>query len=468
MDKAKYSLENNDFSLWPKASDNENSTDAGWLLYSTRAQDEERISALLSSITGENLGVKWKPIRASTGNLRKKDLPAEEEKVMALHVECAVDRLQEVKDKLAQWYSSTSTSFPDGTKMRLVPTITSVTSMNNRTKFASCIARQAALNAGLASAVTREISTNLLLDRKDPTTSKSFRQVLMDIAPKDKPGTKLFHTINRQFKSDILVNFQFHPENASEANNLIAGLVPFLKDTGHAYQLKMISLEALQCQAKSKWNLETREADSETDAELANLLSEDNDLNFTNKPTLEKTKNPKEVMSDPVVTMEIPSFPAEHIPSMRNEEDSISTFHPGNTVNLADDSDSDDEDEDEYIIPSTKTNTTPVSILRTAKAQDADAISKISLSDSASRISSLETEFSSMNKTSRAELSKLQSQAIQQATAQTYQASLLSEIIDILRKANIEASPSNPNPSDEANHRPMVDAGDSSGVAGQG
>jgi len=46
--------------------------------------------------------------------------------------------------------------------------------MANKTKFASCIARQAALNAGLASENTREISTNLLLDRKDPSTNKTF------------------------------------------------------------------------------------------------------------------------------------------------------------------------------------------------------------------------------------------------------------------------------------------------------
>jgi len=165
IDKAKYSLENNDFSIWPKASDNENTTDAGWLLYSTRAQDEERISALLSSIIGENLGVKWKPIRVSSGITRRKDQPADQEKIKALHVECLVDRLQEVKDKLSRWYSSTSTNFPDGTKMRLVPTINSLTSMNNRTKFASCIARQAALNAGLASAI---LPTYYLIERTHP------------------------------------------------------------------------------------------------------------------------------------------------------------------------------------------------------------------------------------------------------------------------------------------------------------
>jgi len=183
MDKAKYPLENNDFSPWPKASDNENTTDVGWFLYSTRAQDKERLTALLSNLIGENIGLKWKPIKVSNNNNRRKDHLASEDKIRALHVECAVDCMQDVKDKLSVWYSSSSKKFPDGTKMRLVPTITSATSTENKTKFASCIARQAALNAGLVSAITREISTNLLLDRKDPSTNKSFREVLMEIEP---------------------------------------------------------------------------------------------------------------------------------------------------------------------------------------------------------------------------------------------------------------------------------------------
>jgi len=52
MDKAKYSLENHYFSLWPKLSDNEN---------------------LLSAKTGENIGVKWKPIRTSVWANKKKE-----------------------------------------------------------------------------------------------------------------------------------------------------------------------------------------------------------------------------------------------------------------------------------------------------------------------------------------------------------------------------------------------------------
>jgi hypothetical protein len=73
MDKAKYSLENQNFSLWPKLSDNENASDVGWLLYSTCNQDEERLVALLSAKTGENIGVKWKPIRTSVWANKKKE-----------------------------------------------------------------------------------------------------------------------------------------------------------------------------------------------------------------------------------------------------------------------------------------------------------------------------------------------------------------------------------------------------------
>jgi hypothetical protein len=68
----------------------------------------------------------------------------------------------------------------------------------------------------------------------------------MEISPEKKPNPTLFHTIDKQSKSDTIINFQFHPENASEVNNLIAGLVPFLKDNGHAFHLRMFTPEALQ------------------------------------------------------------------------------------------------------------------------------------------------------------------------------------------------------------------------------
>jgi len=44
MEIARPSLMNMDFGIFPKASDHEISSEVGWLLYSTRSQDEERSS----------------------------------------------------------------------------------------------------------------------------------------------------------------------------------------------------------------------------------------------------------------------------------------------------------------------------------------------------------------------------------------------------------------------------------------
>jgi hypothetical protein len=208
------------------------------------------------------------------------------------------------------------------------------------------------------------------------------------------------------------VNFQFHPEYASEANNLIAGFVPFLKDCGHSFHLKMFTPEALQRQARARWNLATREADSKTDAELAKLLAEDDELNFTDEPTLENPEFTSPQDSQQNVSINIPSLPIEHIPSMRQDDDLISTFHPGKLGQIIE-----ENDPEEDMVPPTATHTSPVGILRTPRASDHNAVSRISMSDSASRISSLETELSAMNQAFQGAVDQLKSQAAAQASA---------------------------------------------------
>jgi len=59
------SLMNMDFGVFPKASDHEVSSEVGWLLYSTKSQDKERPSELISALVKENTGVKWRPIRVN-------------------------------------------------------------------------------------------------------------------------------------------------------------------------------------------------------------------------------------------------------------------------------------------------------------------------------------------------------------------------------------------------------------------
>jgi hypothetical protein len=163
--------------------------------------------------------------------------------------------------------------------------------------------------------------------------------------------------------------------------------------------------------------------------------------------------------------MQVPDFPSDLMPTMQAEDDSVSTFHPGKTINLTNEPDSDEDD-------STPNQTNPalVSILRTTRGTESDTMSKTSISDSASRISSLKTELSAMDKAFREELGKLQSQALAQAESQLLHGSMLSEILSTLKQLNLstEVLISPLNIAEEANPPQTVDAGGSLGVAGHG
>jgi hypothetical protein len=152
------------------------------------------------------------------------------------------------------------------------------------------------------------------------------------------------------------------------------------------------------------------------------------------------------------------------MPTMQAEDDSVSTFHPGKTINLTNKPDSDED--------SSTPNQKPalVSILRTTRGIESDTMSKTSISDSASRISSLDTELSAMDKAFREELGKLQSQALAQAESQLLHGSMLSEILSTLKQLNLptEVLISPLNTAEEANPPQTVDAGGSLGVAGHG
>ncbi len=177
---------------------------------------------------------------------------------------------------------------------------------------------------------------------------------------------------------------------------------------------------------------------------------------------------------NPVVTMHIPLFPKEHMPTMHKEDDSVSTFHPGNTVNLTSDQESDEDEKETPDPPSGPLS--PGGTLCTTRTQEHDAISRNSMSDSASRILSLETELSALNKAFRTEINNLQSQATQHANARVAHGTMLSEILNMLKQANlatlIPPPPDKlaqfPNPSNKADLLSTDAAGDSLGVTGHG
>jgi hypothetical protein len=83
-----------------------------------------------------------------------------------------------------------------------------------------------------------------MLDRPEPTTGHSLCNLIMSIPSQIFPGTPLFHTVDKQWRSENGVTFTFLPENDSDARSIIAGLIPFLRYMADPWYLKMFTTEA--------------------------------------------------------------------------------------------------------------------------------------------------------------------------------------------------------------------------------
>jgi hypothetical protein len=202
--------------------------------------------------------VKWRPIRTSDGYNRKKDVNDNSEKVYALHLETASDNCKAGKKMSETWYGSSKTTFPDGTKMHLVPPYNTILSTANKGKYATLIACQAALSACIGVGTTWDFTTNLLLDRPEPKTKISIRQILMSIQSQTCTGKPVFHTIDKQWHSENVLTLSFFPENETDARTLIAGLVPFIRYSHDPWYMNAFSNEAKVHHQRSRWDHETR------------------------------------------------------------------------------------------------------------------------------------------------------------------------------------------------------------------
>ena len=174
MDKLRQIFNDLKFGLYPRASDHKDSAEVGWLLYSNKFQDSQRLAHMLSSLVNEQVGVKWRPIRTND-RFCKDSIAGPSESVNAMHIESAANKALEIRQKLLKWYSSSSKLFPDGTKMRLVPPFQSVTIFAHKTKYSALVARQASISAKIGSASCYEFAANMILDRPAPGSQETLR-----------------------------------------------------------------------------------------------------------------------------------------------------------------------------------------------------------------------------------------------------------------------------------------------------
>jgi len=319
-----------------------------------------------------------------------------------------------------------------------------------KTKFASLVACQAASSARLCTGSTWELTANLVLDRPEPQQGLTLRQNLLNILSKIFQNKPLFHTVDRSWRSQTGITFTFLPENEEDARSFIAGLIPFLKATESPWFMKLFSEEAKLRHLHSRWDPTTRQVFSAEEAELEDLLADDDEMNKSDEPTLQGDNSSVEVTIAQISSL-------EENPELYKDDDSVSTFNPAQSRLSTQPSLSFQP----RIIDLTSRNPPNVRTLVPTDIND-DSNENISkISDTESRLSSIEDMFEIFQ-------NSLQELRIQTAKEAENNAKTLDNILKLLTQSTL-FNRDIPVSSVMANNPPQIyTAGGTEGSAGPG
>jgi hypothetical protein len=241
--------------------------------------DASRLKSLLTTLTGTEIGVKWMKISTDYGSKRDQSTVAKEP-TKALVLEVPQDQIHELRDQLSTWYGSKATSFPDAVQMRLIPPLDALSDTNRQANYGAALAKQASFVAKMGKGSSWEFTSNLILDKKEPSSGLSLWQIIMAIPSSQHPNYPLFHFINRGWKEGSTVVFHFLPSNESEARMYITGLIACLRATVSPWFLDLFKPIARACSQGTSWDPKTKQITSLLDSNFNNTLKQDplNDL----------------------------------------------------------------------------------------------------------------------------------------------------------------------------------------------
>jgi len=157
------------------------------------------------------------------------------------------------------------------------------------------------------------------LDLEDKTLRSSLCSILMNIPDPDDMTVKLFHSVNCMFKQDGYI-FCFHPDQAQTAQEIVAGLLVFLKGIWSGLMdvekfNKFFSATALDRAKEAWWDPTDRCVITKADRELELLMTVDKDMAFT----------PMTVQVDISQVAADPKVPTKRTNGL-TASDSVSTF----------------------------------------------------------------------------------------------------------------------------------------------
>jgi hypothetical protein len=202
-----------------------------------------------------------------------------------------IEPKMDVHNKMSKWHSSSSSSFLDGTKMRLIPPINNILSREGKMKMATLLMHQEALNSCLAFTTSWEFATNLLLDKISPNSNISLPQVIMRIQSSAFPNCGVFHTIDKSWRKENGVTFTFVLENESDGRMYVAGLITYLR-AFDPWFLSQFTEEARNWHRSSHWDEKLKQVFSTDKLEMADNIYLDDELKCSDEPTLSRYQVP--------------------------------------------------------------------------------------------------------------------------------------------------------------------------------
>jgi len=277
--------------MWPsQLQDAEETVCLGWLLYSTDELDKEALRKEIWQMTGVQVALRYRAIddgvpkrKAADANKegKEKSVKPTAAPVKALHLEINVSEPYASRRRVETIFSSTAEVFPLDIKLRLVRDARLLTNPMVKAKATSLRSLQQRFGTQMESCLTWEIAT---LDLPDKTLQANLRQLILAIPDPDYPHQKLFHSVSKTFTEDGHI-FRYHPSKSQHAWGVVTGLLVFLKgmwseqmDTKKFH--KFFNEGAIDRATDSWWDTETKCVITRADAEMENILHQDDDYHF--------------------------------------------------------------------------------------------------------------------------------------------------------------------------------------------
>ena len=319
-----------DYQLYEKDLQVEDTIEAGWLLYSHQAMNAETFKNRLLKDHGLKVGLRFRVISDGTfGSFAKRDPKSI---VRAWHIEVNAQTARNDMKKLRKIFATDQekTNYVEGKRMRLVPDINAV-NLFSRETIAIRREKQSDFTKNCMKTPNNSmVALDMPLDGEFGTT---LRDLIMAIPHPNPTKTEwsLFHSVDKQYGASFH-NFTYTPTVHQEAAVMMISLLPYFRHKYPRYKAKIqecFTLGAIEAAETAEWDNERQCVVTAADKEVARIAKNATDddewvASMTIPEGYYINANGIQQVSAPLIEMENPTD--SQMAAGRRMDESVSTM----------------------------------------------------------------------------------------------------------------------------------------------